>query len=299
MASCECGGEIIEDFERGVKYCKKCGKVIEEELLDRGAEWRAYDWSQRTEKSRAGAPIDITRPNKGLPTEIDRFNKDWRSEKITSPEMKKRLTSLRKWNKMLQTSSSVERNLAIAMGELSKICATLGLSNNIKEAAAMLYRKAVSKGVIRGRLIEAVVAAIVYMVCRQYGIPRTLEEIAEKTNLSKKDIGRTYRYLKKDLGITMPLSNPIHYIPRFASELNLYGEVQERAIKILEEAMKKKLISGRGPTGIAAAAIYIASVQLGEHRTQKEVAEVAGVTEVTIRNRYRELKELLKLDLPN
>lgn len=294
----ECGNKnVIRNYSRAEITCGKCGLVIEEGIIDQGQEWRAFDSDQRDKRARTGAPIKYTKPNKGLSTEIDQYNKDIRGVKI-SAQSRARMFRLRKWHKRTSISSSMERNLAIALLELDRMASCLGLPSNIREASALLYRKAVEKGLIRGRLIESVVAAVLYAVCRQYAIPRTLDEIAEISSINKKEIGRTYRFLKRDLGIVMPLTNPVHYIPRFASELGLSGNVQEKAREILEIAIVKGLISGRGPTGVAAAAVYIAGVLKGERKTQKEVADVAGVTEVTIRNRYRELKERLNLDLP-
>ncbi len=293
----ECGSKNIKrDYKKAELVCEDCGLVIDENIVDFGPEWRAFDDEQIVKRVRTGAPIKYTRPNKGLTTEIDMYDVDFRGVKL-SASSKSQMQRLRKWHKRSSISSSIERNLAVALSELSRIASALGLAENVKEAAALLYRKAVEMGLIRGRLIESVVAAVIYMVCRQYDIPRTLDEIAAVSGVSKKEIGRTYRFLKKDLGISMPLTNPIHYIPRFASELGLSGEVQEKARELLEEAARKGLISGKGPTGVAAASLYIASVLLGEKRTQKEVADVAGVTEVTIRNRYRELKEKLGIEI--
>lgn len=294
----ECGStELTRDYGRAEVICNKCGLIIDENLIDSGPEWRAFDSDQRDKRARTGAPIKFTKPNKGLATEIDQYNRDIRGVKI-SAQSRAQMYRLRKWHKRTSISSSMERNLAIALSELDRIASCLGLPSNIREAAALLYRKAVERGLIRGRLIESVVAAVIYTVCRQYAIPRTLDEIAEVSSINKKEIGRTYRFLKRDLGIQMPLTNPTHYIPRFASELGLSGQVQETAVDILEEAIKQGLISGRGPTGVAAAAVYIAGVLKGERKTQKEVADIAGVTEVTIRNRYRELKDRLGLDVP-
>jgi|GEM_PF-47321 len=291
----DCGSTNLRwDYERGELICEDCGMVIEESLIDFGPEWRAFDSYQKTKRQRTGSPVKYTKPNKGLVTEIDRYNRDIRGTKL-SPQAASQMGRLRKWHRRSSVSSSIERNLTIALGDLDRIASYLRLPANIKEAAALLYRKAVEKGLIRGRLIESVVAAVVYMVCRQYGIPRTLDEITEVSQVSKKEIGRTYRFLKKELYVDVPLTNPIYYVPRFASALGLSGKVQEKAKEILQEAINKGLISGRGPTGVAAAAVYIASVMTGERRTQKEVAEVAGVTEVTIRNRYRELKRELGL----
>lgn len=293
----DCGSSnLSHDYTKAELYCKKCGIVIEENMVDFGPEWRAFDADQRAKRQRTGAPIKYTKPNKGLVTEIDRYNRDIRGSKI-SPQSQAQMYRLRKWHKRSSISSSMERNLTIALSELDRIASSLGLPGNVREASALLYRKAVEKGLIRGRLIESVVAAVLYTVCRQYGIPRTLDEISAVSGIPKKEIGRTYRFIKKELYVKVPLTNPVHYVPRFASELGLSGEVQERAKEILDQAIKKGLISGRGPTGVAAAAVYIAGVIMGERRTQKEVADVAGVTEVTIRNRYRELKRELGIKI--
>jgi transcription initiation factor TFIIB len=298
LACPDCGSkELKRDYARAEIICNKCGLVLDDNIIDSGPEWRAFDSDQASKRARTGAPIKYTKPNKGLATEIDQYNRDIRGVKI-SAQSRAQMYRLRKWHKRTSISSSMERNLAIALSELDRIASSLSLPSNVREASALLYRKAVEKGLIRGRLIESVVAAVLYTICRQYLIPRTLDEISEISGINKKEIGRTYRFLKRDLGIVMPLTNPTHYIPRFASDLGLSGNVQEKAREILELAIKQGLISGRGPTGVAAAAVYIAGVLMGERKTQKEVADTAGVTEVTIRNRYRELKDRLGLDVP-
>ncbi len=291
----ECGStKIIYDRRHGEWVCKECGYVFDEPAIAEGPEWRAFDVQQLEERARTGAPMKETKIGRGLTTIIDVHTRDTRGGQL-SPTAKAQMYRIRKWHKRTTVSTSIERNLAVALNEIKKIGSYLNLPENILEEAASLYRKAVEKGLIRGRLIEAVVAAIIYAVCRMYGIPRTLEEVAEATGLSKKDIGRAYRFLVNELGLKVPLTNPIYYVPKFASALGLSGEVQEEAIRILQKAIEKGLLSGRGPTGVAAAAVYIAALMKGEKRTQKEVAEVAGVTEVTIRNRYRELKKELNL----
>ena len=233
-------------------------------------------------------------PNKGLVTEIDQYNRDVRGGKI-APSQQAQLYRMRKWHKRASISNSVERNLAIALTELNRVASHLGLSESIREAAALLYRKCVERGLIRGRQIESVVSAVIYAICRQFGIPRTLDEIASVAEIPKKEIGRTYRLITQELELKVPLTNPRFYITRFITALRLSGQTQEKSVEILDQAIAKGLISGRGPMGVAAAAVYIASVLTGERRTQKEVADVAGVTEVTIRNRYRELKKALGL----
>ncbi|MEM4598623.1 MAG: transcription initiation factor IIB [Candidatus Diapherotrites archaeon] len=293
----ECGStKLKKDESRGEIICGKCGLVISEDLIDLGKDWRSFDSDQFEKRARAGSPKKYVKLNKGLVTMIDRKGRDLRGNKL-STQGKAQMYRLIKWHKRTSVSSSMERNLSIALTELRRIASYLNIPESLVEASALLYRKTVEKGLIRGRLIEAVVAAILYAVCRTYQVPRTLNEMAEASGLTKKEIGRTYRFLVRELKFDVPLTNPVHYIPRFATELNLSGEVQEKGREIIEKAIKKGLISGRGPTGVAAAAVYIASLLLAERRTQKEVANVAGVTEVTIRNRYRELKKELGIDV--
>lgn len=288
--------KLSRDYERGEVVCNDCGLIVAENIADAGPEWRAFDAEQKAKRARGGAPIKYMRPNKGLVTEIDQYNRDIRGAKISSKKQAQ-LFRMRRWHKRASIASSMERNLAIALSELDRIASYLGLPENIRESAALLYRKCIDKKLIRGRLIEGVVSAALYAICREYGIPRTLDEIAEMSGIEKKEIGRTYRFIAQELNLRVPLTDPSQYIPRFTAELKLSGQVQEKAIELLKQAIKQGLIAGRGPTGVAAAAVYIAATMNGERRTQKEVADVAGVTEVTIRNRYRELKEHLKLDV--
>ena len=234
--------------------------------------------------------------NKGLVTMIDRRGTDLRGNKLSS-KSRAQMYRLIKWHKRASISSSMQRNLSIALTELRRVASYLNIPEQLIEAAALLYRQTVKKGLIRGRQIESVVSAVIYAICRQYGIPRTLDEIASVAEIPKKEIGRTYRLITQELELKVPLTNPKYYISRFVTSLRLSGETQQKANEILEQSLKKGLISGRGPMGVAAAAVYIASVSTGERRTQKEVADVAGVTEVTIRNRYRELKKALGLDI--
>ncbi|RME79346.1 MAG: transcription initiation factor IIB [Methanobacteriota archaeon] len=293
----ECGSQnLMRDYERGEIICRDCGLVITENIADYGPEWRSFDAEQKNKRARGGSPTTLMRPNKGLVTEIDQYNRDIRGGRIDARQQAQ-LHRMRKWHKRVSIASSFEKNLAIALAELDRVGSALGLPDNVKEAAALMYRKAVKQELIRGRLIESVVAAVIYAICRMYGIPRTLDEISRASSIEKKEIGRAYRFLKREMSMDIPLTDPSTYVPKFASALNLTPKVQEEAVKIIKKALRKGLISGRGPTGVAAAAIYIAAAMHGERKTQKEVAEIAGVTEVTIRNRYRELKKELKLKI--
>ena len=185
-----------------------------------------------------------------------------------------------------RVSNATERELAFALSELDRMASAWDCPER-PETAAMVYRKAVNKNLIRGRSIEGVVAASLYAACRQCNVPRTLDEVANSSRVGRKEIGRTYRFMTRELKLKLMPTRPQDYVQRFCSELKLSGEVQSKAAEILKDAAKKELTSGRGPTGVAAAAIYIASILCNERRTQREVADIAGVTEVTIRTATR------------
>ena len=289
----ECGStRLMRDYECAEIVCMECGFVIATKLADRGPEWRAFNHEQRAKRTRVGAPLTYTIHDKGLSTMIDWHDRDIYGKRL-SPGQKAQIYRLRKWQRRIRVSDATERNLAFALSEISKIANALSLPKNILETASVIYRKAVKERLIRGRSIQGVTAAAIYVACRQCGLARTLEEVAQASNISKKEVGRSYRFLVKELDYFIPPLKPSQYITKFSNQLTMQGKVEEIAHKILGTAKELKLTSGRGPTGIAAAASYIASVLTGERKTQREIAEIAQVTEVTIRNRYKELVERL------
>jgi transcription initiation factor TFIIB len=292
----ECNSRnLIRDYERAELVCANCGLVIDENIIDMGPEWRAFDYDQRLKRSRVGAPMTYTIHDKGLSTMIDWRDTDSYGKQLSS-EGRSQLYRLRKWQRRVRVNDATERNLAFALSEMERMASALKLPRNVRENAAVVYRDAVASNLIRGRSIEGVAAAALYASCRQCGVPRTLDEITAVSRVNRKEIGRTYRFMSRKLKLKLMPTSPADYIPRFCSGMGLSGEVQSTAIEILREATERELTSGRGPTGVAAAAIYIASVLHCEHRTQKEVADIAGVTEVTIRNRYKELVEELDIE---
>lgn len=293
----ECGSNrLMRDYECAEIVCMGCGYVVAAKLADQGPEWRAFDDEQRAKRARAGAPLTFTIHDKGLSTMIDWHDRDVYGKRI-APGQKAQIYRLRKWQRRIRVSDATERNLAFALSEISKIANNLNLPKNILETASVIYRKAVKERLIRGRSIQGVTAAAIYVACRQCKITRTLDEIAQASTVSKKEVGRSYRFLIKELNYFIPPSKPSQYITKFSNQLTMNGKVEEIAHKILNTAKELKLTSGRGPTGIAAAASYIASVLTGERKTQREIAEIAQVTEVTIRNRYKELVERLEFEI--
>jgi transcription initiation factor TFIIB len=290
----ECGSNrLMRDYECAEIVCMGCGYVVAAKLADQGPEWRAFDDEQRAKRARAGAPLTFTIHDKGLSTMIDWHDRDVYGKRL-APGQKAQIYRLRKWQRRIRVSDATERNLAFALSEISKIANNLNLPKNILETASVIYRKAVKERLIRGRSIQGVTAAAIYVACRQCGVARTLDEIAQASTVNKKEVGRSYRFLIKELNYFIPPLKPSQYITKFSNQLTMQGKVEEIAHKILSAAKEMKLTSGRGPTGIAAAASYIASVLTGERKTQREIAEIAQVTEVTIRNRYKELVERLQ-----
>ena len=278
------------DSQRAEISCARCGLVFEENLIDNGPEWRAFDHEQRDKRTRVGAPATYTISDKGLTTMMGN-SKDFHDLRI--PERNRaQMYRLRKWNKRLRVSRVGERNLALALTELDRESSSLGIPRPVREEAAVIYRNAAKNNLVRGRSIEGVVATSIYIACRICNIPRTLDEVAEVSKVSKKQIGKNYRFLARELKIKLKPTSPIDYIPRFATKLGLSNEAQCKAIEIIRLANDNGFNSGKGPTGLAAAALYIASVLFNERKTQKDIAEIANVTEVTIRNRYKELSEL-------
>jgi len=270
-----------------------CGFVVAAKLADQGPEWRAFDNEQREKRARAGAPSTFTIHDKGLSTMIDWHDRDVHGKSL-APGQKAQIYRLRKWQRRIRVSDATERNLAFALSEISKIASNLNLPRNILETASVIYRKAVKERLVRGRSIQGVTAAAIYVSCRQCGVARTLDDIAQGSAVNKKEVGRCYRFLIKELNYFIPVMQPGQYVTKFSNQLTMQGKVEEISHKILATAKEMRLTSGRGPTGIAAAASYIASVLAGERKTQREIAEIAQVTEVTIRNRYKELVELLQ-----
>lgn len=293
----ECGNSnLSKDYQRAELVCKQCGLVVREEIADPGPEWRAFDQEQRDKRARTGPPAKYNLHDKGLSTTISWKNRDAYGRSIPTKQ-RGQLYRLRKWQRRTIIANASERNLTHAFSELSKLSSQMNLPRSIRERAGMIYRKAVKKNLIRGRSVEAVVVATVYAACRLAGMPRTLDELSKISRIPRRDIGRTYRFIVRELKLKMNVPTPLTYITRFCSKLKLSQKVNKKATEILNKSIKKELISGRGPVGVAAAAIYIAAVLCNEKRTQRDVADVAGVTEVTIRNRYKELVERLDIAL--
>ena len=286
----ECGSSnLIYDEGRSELICSDCGLLVEEKMVDTSHELRSFDKSEK--KSRGGAPMSMQKFDKGLTTNVGEISDIYR---LDSTKQTRKYLRLKKWQE--RVSTSIERNLRLAMAELRRVASFLELPEVVREEAARVYNFVLQRGLVRGRSMESVIAACIYAACRSYNIPRTLDEISISSEIERKEIGRTYRFIIRKIGIKVKPSSPKDYISRFASTLHLSPKSQNGALEILDKAEISELTSGRGPAGIAAAALYVSALLNDEKKTQREVADVAGITEVTIRNRYKELLDRLKLE---
>ncbi|MGA9402263.1 transcription initiation factor IIB [Haladaptatus sp.] len=286
----ECSGKLIADSGQGETICEDCGLVVEVDNVDRGPEWRAFDAKEKNEKSRVGAPTTNTMHDKGLSTNIDWRNKDAYGNSLGSRQREK-MQRLRKWNERFRTRDSKERNLKQALGEIDRMASALGLPDNVREMASVIYRRALNEDLLPGRSIEGVSTSCVYAAARQAGVPRSLDEITEVSRVEKSEVARTYRYVVRELSLEVKPADPESYVPRFASGLELSDEAEHRARELLRNAKEQGVHSGKSPVGLAAAAVYAAALLTNEKTTQAEVSDVADISEVTIRNRYHELLE--------
>ncbi len=291
---CEYGNtEIVTDPNTGEQICTQCGTVLNENHIDHGPEWRAFDPQQTENLTRVGAPLTPLIHDKGLSTTISWRSQDATGRRLTQEE-KQRQYRLRKWQRRTSASDSTQRNLTQALSELTRIADDLNLPQNTRETAAVIYRKAVTQGLIRGRTIQSVVASAIYMACRQCQVIRSLEDVAKAATISRKEAARNYRHLYKQLQPDVPQVDKDNLITKYVNQLRISGKTEQLCRKVLDQAAEQRLTIGRAPEGITAAALYIACKLNQEDRTQGEIAKAAQITEVTIRNRYKEL--LKKLD---
>jgi len=289
----ECGASLlIRDQESAEVVCTDCGFVVATKIADRGPEWRAFTPEEYREKVRVGAPQTFRIHDKGLTTKID-----WRDISGYNTEKKAQLYRLRRWQQRIRVSGSTEKNLILALSEIYMLSGALNLPKNIVETAAVIYRKAVKKRLIRGRSIRGLATAATYVACRQSKLVRTITELSKASGIDRKELASNYRFLVRKLKFFVPPVNPNQYVTRLSNQLGLDGKTEGIAHKILRGAKKQRLTSGRGAKSIAAAAGYIASAVSGERRTQRDFAEAADVTEVTIRNRYKEMMKRLQITI--
>ena len=296
IACGRCGKNgIITDSVTEERFCGNCGYVFSDTLQDSGAEWRSFPKEGNADPTRTGAPASLAIHDRGLATIINPINRDSSGKPLTST-MKNTIERLRTWDSRSKVKSSADRNLRQALGELSRLKDKLSLSSPVIEKAAYIYRKALEKGLVKGRSISPLIAASLYAACRDTETPRTLKDVADAGNLKKKDIAKYYRTLHQELDLKMPVVDPIQCVARIASKIGIMEKTKRYAVKILQVAQDHKESAGKDPMSLAAAALYLSCVKNFEYKTQCDIAEAANVTTITIRNRCKSLRLDQKID---
>ncbi len=282
---------LITDQDSGEIVCKTCGLVLSEGTEAAGPEWRSFA-NDGVDKSRTGTGTSITMHDMGLSTVIGPANKDATGKPLSS-SMKQTMDRIRTWDSRSQAHSAADKNLRQALSEMDKLKDKLSLTDAVIEKAAYIYRKAMDMKLVKGRSIQGLVAACVYAACRDTETPRTLDNVADGINIRRKDVARCYRLIFRELDLKVPVADPVNGIPRIASIAGLGEKTKRKAVEILKMAKKIGMVAGKDPTGLAAAALYLACITDGGSKTQKEISEASGVTEVTIRNRCAGLRTFL------
>lgn len=284
----ECKGKIfIYDEKRGERICRKCGLVIEDMIIQEREEWRAFDQEQKEKKVRTGPPL---KPGEKLTTVI------WGSKDSygfpISTKQKEIITRI----KRLQRTESEEK-LELVLNIIQEVIAKLSLPREIRERAILIYKECQKKNILKGKKGKIIAVSSVYAACKQLSIPVTIHDIAKASKLPERKIERFYKFIVKELSLKIPPTLPDIYIERLRTELKLSDNVKIKSLEILEDERIKNIINGKNPITIATAIIYIASILSNEPVTQRKLAKVSGVTEVTIRNRYKEICKKLELSL--
>jgi transcription initiation factor TFIIB len=293
----KCGGtSLIRDEDLGEVVCTSCGLVIADCILDTGPEWRAFTSVEKENRPRTGMARSYTLYDMGLSTSFN-GTRDGRGNRLDA-DTQSRMNKLKKYDNRTKLDDTWGRNLSIAMAELDRLSTALHIPKNVKEHAALIYRKALKEDLIRGRSIDAFVAASLYAACRFQKVPRPLKNISKASTREHAEVSRSYRLLLRELKLRMPVDDPMKFVPGIASKLKLRHETERHAIDILRKAQEKQGLSGKDPRGIAAAALYMACIEYKDKRIQKEVAAAAGTTEVTLRNRLRGLEDILSESIP-
>jgi transcription initiation factor TFIIB len=288
-------GHAVTDPESGEVICSNCGMVMVEAISENRSEWRAFKTEEANQRSRTGTPTSLARHDMGLATIIGRTDKD-ASGRGLDASMRSTMERLRTWDSRIQVYSPADRNLRQAFGMLERVKDKLGLSATIIEKTAYIYRKAQERGLVRGRTIRSVMAAAIYITCREMAMSRTLNDVAFLNNIKRKELARTIRLLILELDIKIPILDPIKCVVRVANKVNLSEKTKRQAMDIMHNVTKSGISAGKDPMGLAGSVLYLSSKNSGENITQMDIAEAAGVTEVTIRNRFKDLRNRIDLN---
>ncbi len=285
--------KMVTDTVSGELVCSNCGTVVLDSIEEIGKEWTNFKDTE-TDKSRTGMPFSLAVHDMNLSTVIGKTNKDSTGQLIDSG-MQARMNRLRIWDSRTMFRDSSSRNFTTAFLLLNRLKDKLGLTPSVVEKTAYTYRKVQEVGLIRGRTINAVLVACLYITCRELGVSRTIDELAEASNIRKKAIAKIYREIVFHLQRKIPQVNCFQCIDKIANKIELSERTIRHARDLMKKVLEQEFSAGKDPMGFAGAVLYV-SLQLdGKTIRQIDIAEAAGVTEVTIRNRAKDLKSQLHL----
>lgn len=274
----------MTDHECGEVICSRCGVVVDRIESPAVQDWRSFSIDDFYRKSRTGGATSLARYNKGLLTTIGN-SRDTKEKGLN-------FDRIRVWDFRIQAAN--DRSLKQALPALEHLKVSLALPETIVEKSAYFYRKAARINLVKGRTVSSILAASVYLACRELETPRSLNEVSSASNVPRKKISRDYRLLVHTFDPKIPAIDHVRCITRIANKVGLSEKTKRVAVRIMRQVIAMQVSAGKGPMGIAATVLYIACLQAGEIKTQKELSIAAGVTEVTIRNRYSELKKYLQ-----
>ena len=282
---------IITDSVRGEVLCGGCGLVLVQNMADFSHESHGYTQEEFLTQSRTGPPTSLTMHDKGLSTIIGN-NVDSSGHKLSS-RTKFDFVRLRVWDNRSKSKNTATLSKAFTL--LNGMKTKLAIPDNVVENAAYIYRKALNKKLVRGRTTSAMIGSALYAACRETNTPRTLMDIAVTMNIKKGDLAACYRLLVKELDLKIPVVDSVQNVARIASNVGISEKTKRYTFEILRKAEQANFSAGKLPIGLAATALYIACSQLGEYHSQRELADAANTTEVTIRNLSSGFRKLLKL----
>src|ERR671933_1839376 len=296
---CNRNDKVITDTESGEIICSNCGTVISDKVEDAShLERHIFNGGGQIEETRArtGAPTSLARHDMGLPTIVGKSDRDASGTKI-DPSINYAMQRLRTCDSRIQLSAPSDKSRREAFLLLDTLKDKLGLSDAVIENTAYLYRKAQQRKFLRGRTISSVICAAIYIACRDLGVSKTMKDIAAASNVKQKNIARTYRQLMLELDYKVPSIDPFKCVTKVANKAKLAEKTKRRAINIMQKVTENEISAGKDPMGLAATILYISSIKTGENISQKEISSVAGVTEVTLRNRFKDIKNQLTTEL--
>lgn len=284
---------LVTDVVSGEIVCSNCGTVVIDGIEEIGKEW-INPKDHETDKSRIGLPFSLAVHDMNLSTIIGKTNKDSAGQLIDSG-MQARMNRLRIWDSRTMYRDSSSRNFTTAFVLLGKLKDKLSLTPSIVEKTAYTYRKVQEDGLIRGRTIGAVLVACLYITCREQGVSRTIDELAEASNIRRKAITKIYRDIVFHLERKIPQVNCFQCIDKIANKIELNEITTRHARDFMKKVLEQEFSAGKDPMGFAGAVLYVSLQMEGKTVRQIDIADAAGVTEVTIRNRAKELKSKLHL----